>query len=95
MAITLELPDRLGEILNAQELPVVVIDKLREIKVVDLSDFAGLAAHARDLGGFFQLPKLEDFIPEVALRTKMCVRRVRAECKDALEPPKPVGIGGS
>ena len=62
----LELSTRLAEILNSQELPVIVIDKLREIKVVEVSDFAtlvltrrleritaGLAARARDLGASF------------------------------------------
>ena len=79
MAIALELSARLAEILNAQEVPAIVIEKRREIKAVDVADFAGLAAHARDLGGFFQLLKLADFSPEVALRTKMCVRRTWSE----------------
>ena len=39
MAITLELPARLAAILNAQEIPVIAIDKLRELKVRDVADF--------------------------------------------------------
>ena len=35
MAVALELPTRLAEILNSYEVPVVVIGKLRGIKVVD------------------------------------------------------------
>ena len=40
MAIALELSARMAEILNAREAPVLVIDKLREIKVVEVADFA-------------------------------------------------------
>ena len=88
MAVTLGLSARLAEFFNAQEVPVVVIGKLREIKVVEVSDFVGLAAHAQDLGGSFQLPKLEDITPEIAIRTKMCVRRIWSGCKVALNPPQ-------
>ena len=108
MADTLELSARTAEILNAQEVPAVAIDKLRDIKAVEVADCvtqfltrrleritSGLAAHVQDLGFSPQLLKLADLIPEVALRTKMCVRRIWSECKAALEPPKPVGIGGS
>ena len=108
MAATLELCSMLAEILNDQEIPVLVIDKLRELKVVEVADFAtliltrrleriaaGLAAHAHDLGDFFQLFKLEEVSPEVAMCVKMCARRIWSECKSALEPHKPVGSGGN
>ena len=52
-------------------MPVIVIEKLRELKVRDIADFVtnkfnpkvklntvGLAAHAQDLGEFFQLSTL-------------------------------------
>ena len=73
MAIALELPARLAEILNPHEAPVVAIDKLREIKVAEVAYFVCLAAHARDLGDFSHLSKLGDMSPEVALRTEMLV----------------------
>ena len=107
MAIALELSTRLAEILNDQEVPVLVIEKLRELKVVEVGDFAtliltrrlecdtlGLAANAQDLCDLHQLLKLEEVAPEVALRIKMQIRRIWSECKSALEPNKPVGSGG-
>ena len=100
MAATLELSATLSEILNAQEMPVLVIEKLREINVVEVADFAtliltrrleciavGLSAHAQELGDFFRLLKLGEVIHEVAMRVKMCVRRIWSECKSAPEPP--------
>ena len=42
MAVTLELSTRLAAILNEHEVPAVVIDKLRELKVHDLADFVTL-----------------------------------------------------
>ena len=45
--------------------------------MVEVADFVGLAAHAQDLGEFFNLLKLEDgTTAEVALRYKMIIRRV-------------------
>ena len=40
MAVTRELSARLAEILNDQEIPVIVIGKLRELKVAEVADFA-------------------------------------------------------
>ena len=106
MDAPLELSARLAEILNAQGVPAIVIDKLREIKV-EVSDFltfvltrrlgritVGLAAHARDLGGFFQLLKLEGVSHEVAMRIAIFARRIWSECESALAPTKPVGLVG-
>ena len=42
MAVALQLPTRLAAILNAQEAPVVVIDKLKELKVHDVADLVTL-----------------------------------------------------
>ena len=88
MAIAIELSARLAEILNSHEVHVVAIGKLREIKAVDVADFVGLAAHAKDLGDFPHLLKLEDVSPDVAMRTKMQVRRIWSECREALHPTK-------
>ena len=60
MAIAPELSARLAEILNSHEVPVIVIEKLREIKAAEVADFAGLASRAKDLGDFPQMSKLED-----------------------------------
>ena len=72
MAATLELSAKLAQIINAQVVPAIAIDKLREIKAADVADFAtlvltrmleriavGLAAHARDLGDSFNFPSWE------------------------------------
>ena len=40
MAVTRELSSRMAEILNAQEMPAIVIEKLRELKVAEVADFA-------------------------------------------------------
>ena len=51
MAATLELSTRIDELLNSQEVPVIAVGKLRDLKIAEVSDFVGLAARARDLGG--------------------------------------------
>ena len=70
MAIALELPTRLAGILNSYEPPVIVIGKLREINVVEVADFVGLAAHAQDLGDFPQLLKLGELTLALTRRLK-------------------------
>ena len=67
----------------------MVVAKLREIKVVEVADFVGLATHSRDLGDYPQLSKLDQASPEVALRTKMTARRIRIERREALQQIKP------
>ena len=47
-------------LLPINEVPVIVIDKLKELRVVEIADFVCLAAHARDLGEFSSLLKIED-----------------------------------
>ena len=88
MAVALDLSARIVGIINSHEVPVVAIDKLREINVVEVAEFVGMSAHARDLGDFFQLLKIWDMSPDVALRTKIWAMGICSECRAALEPDK-------
>ena len=89
MAINIDLAARLREILAAQECPATValiltrrlerdalIEKLRELQVFYVAEFAGLAAHSHVLGEFPQLLKLGYVTPEAAMRTKIVTRRI-------------------
>ena len=83
MALNVELSAPLRQILKDRDCPGGVIGELRELQVVELADFAGLAARAQDLADFPHLPKLDDVTPEARLRTKMVIRRIWSECRDA------------
>lgn len=100
MSATIELSARLREISSGRECPVV-IDKLRDLQAFEVADFDGLtpvltrrlelnklAYRARDIGEFTPL-KLEESTQEVAIRIKMCVRRIWIERRKAVHHPKP------
>ena len=84
MDVTQGLCAMLAGLLFTQDVPVVVIGEMRELKVVELAGSAGLVANARD-------PNLEGVSPEVTLRTEICVGRIWSECKESPSPPKPTG----
>ena len=102
MSVALEFPARLREILSVRESPVIVIDKLRELKAGEVADCVGLArvltrrlernalsSHAHGIGEFPTLLKLEEGMPEVALRIKLRARRIWGDRRDSLQHPKP------
>ena len=57
MSVALDLSPRLHEILTRNEVHAVVLDKLREFRVVEIADMVGIASDAQDLGEFFILLK--------------------------------------
>ena len=83
MALNVGLSVRLRQILTDRDCPAGVIEKLRELQVVEVEEFAGLSAHVHDMGEFFSLLKPDGATPEARFRTKMIIRRIWSECRDA------------
>ena len=89
MELNVELSARLHQILTYPDCPVGVIGKLRELQVVEAADCAWLAAHAQDVGELPKLLKIGDVAPEERLRTKMIIRRIWSECREATTKSEP------
>lgn len=88
MALTLDFSVRLLDILTANNFPGFVLAKLRNLRVVEISDFVGLAAREQDSGEFPELLKPQDGTPEDALTTKMSIRKAWRQCRDAQNADK-------
>ena len=91
MAAARDMAPLLAERLAEHDVPVVVVDKLRHVKAVDVADFAPLSEHSRDLGRVVsQLTKVEDASPDVTMCTEFSAGRIRNGRPDSLHLDKPI-----
>ena len=61
--------------LTAANVTDIVIAKLHDLNVTEVTSFAGLAAKEEELNEFFDTLKLGEFTPENTLALKVSVRR--------------------